>query len=257
MGIILYYKKGIISIKTKCDKVEKSDSKKTKKLHYDLTENYFKEISKNKMGYYDAKNVQKLKHTSQQYKIWQICISFLDSILKTNKKIEKIADIGCGIGDFTIDIANRYSNFNKIVGVDFLDEVIDLAEKNEKKYKKVTFVKENLLDLSFQDRSFDITLCINVIHHIYSKDLNKAINELARITDKYLIIEIRNKKNIFNFWYKYFSLPILYKKLPVYSSSIDELNKILNKEKFELKRVKGIYANTRICWRLLLMYKKV
>jgi len=271
VGIIFYNKKRIILIKDKkiykikakilrniivLDYVKKKSKNETKKIHYELTRNFFRKNAISQKGYYDAKNVNELKHDFKQNKMWEICTSFIDIIVNNKREYKNIIDVGCGIGDFTIDLVNRYSYFKKIVGIDFLDEVIDLAKKNANKCDKVTFLKGDMLNLPFENRSFDISICINVIHHIYIKDLELSIKELARITDKYMIIEIRNKKNIFNFWFKYFSLPILYKNLPVFSCSITELNEILKNYNFKLKNVKGIYPRTWICRRLLLIYKR-
>ncbi len=237
--------------------MRKSYSNEEKELHYKLIKDFFRETANNKLGYYDTKNVEKLTHDSQQNKILEICIKFLDKITKNCSELSKIIDLGCGIGDFTIDLAKRYPQFKEIIGIDFLDEAIELSKKYEKKFENVKFMKNDLLNLPFRDRSYDISVCINVIHHIHITDFEKALNELARITDKYLILEIRNKKNIFNFWYKYFALPILFRNLPVYSCSVTEVNNILKNQKFVLEMTKGIYSRTWICWRLLLIYKRV
>ena len=174
-----------------------------------------------------------------------------------NSKITKVIDVGCGIGDFTIDLAKRYPQLENVVGLDFIEEPLDIALKYRKQFDKVSFMKADLLNLPFDDRFFNITVCINTIHHVHIEDFEKAIQELARITDKYLILEIRNKKNILNFWYKYVSLPILYKDLPVTSCSISEVNDIIKNYNFKLQIARGISPLNRTCWRLLLLYKRI
>ncbi len=238
--------------------MKESNSSNEKNLHYKLTKDYFSEIAERKKGFYDAKNIDELTHSSSQKKFWKLVISILNKIMKDKEdEFLKIVDVGCGIGDFTVDLAKKFPQFKKIVGVDFLDEVIKIAEKNSNNFDKVKFVKEDLLKLSFENRAFDISLCINVIHHIYKSDFEKALKELSRITDKYLIFEIRNKKNIFNFWYKYFILPVFFKNLKIFSYSIGEVNEILKNEDFKLEMAKGIYSRTWICRRLLLVYKRI
>lgn len=234
-----------------------SKSSKGKKLHYKLTKQYFRKSAANKMGYYDAKTGRELKHDIKQRKIWEICNSILDEILQNNPEITKVTDVGCGIGDFTIDLAKRYPQFEKIVGIDFLKEPIDIARENAKQFDKVSFMKEDLLDLPFNDRFFDVTICINVLHHVYIEDLEKAVQELARVTDKYLILEIRNKKNIFNFWYKYILLPIFYRDLPIITCSISEVNDLIKNHSFKLQISRGIFPGSWVCRRLLLLYKRV
>lgn len=236
--------------------MRKSNSKEVKKLHYKLIKDFFRETANSKMGYYDTRNVEELTHDSQQNKIWDICIKFLEKITRNSSELSRIIDLGCGIGDFTIDLAKRYPQFKEIVGIDFLDEAIELSKKYEEKFENVKFMKKDLLNLPFKDRSYDISVCINVLHHIHKTDFEKALKELARISDKYLILEIRNKKNIFNFWYKFFVLPVLFRNLPVYSCSVTDVNKVLKNQKFNLEMSKGIYSRIWLCWRLLLIYKR-
>lgn len=228
-----------------------------KKLHYELVKNYFREIAIDKEGYYGIKVSGKLQHDKSQFKIRKICNSNLKKILHENPKISRVIDVGCGIGDFTIDLANRYPQFEKIVGIDFLQEPIDIALKNRKKFDNVSFIKTDLLDIPFEDRFFDVSICINTIHHVHTDDFVKAIKEFARVTDKYFILEIRNKKNIFNFWYKYIAVPILYKDLPVTSCSVSEINNMIKKYNFKLQGAEGRFSRDRFCWRLLLLYKKI
>jgi ubiquinone/menaquinone biosynthesis C-methylase UbiE len=234
----------------------KGKNPEEKKIHYKLTKDYFRESAIKNLGYYDAKCKSDLKHDSKQYKIWEICNSFIDKLIKNNEKISNVIDIGCGIGDFTIDLAKKYPTFKKIIGVDFLNETIDIARRDAEDCSQVSFEIKDLLKIDYDDRFFDVSICINVFHHIHCKDSEKAIMELSRISDKYVILEIRNKKNIFNFWYKYIIIPFLYKNLPVNSFSVSEVNNMFNKNNFELVYSKGIYPRIWICRRLILIYKR-
>lgn len=227
-----------------------------KKSHYELVKRYFRESAVKKKGYYDAKYREKLRYDPRELKIWDICFSIMDKILQNNTGIKRLIDVGCGIGDFTLDLAVKYSQFEKIVGIDFLKENVDIAYQKAEQFKNAFFFEADLLDIPFDDRSFDVTICINVLHHVHINDFNKAIRELARITEKYLILEIRNKKNIFNFWYKYIVIPLLFKDLPVYDCSTSEVNELI-KDHFKLQMARG---NLPVCWgcrRLVLVYKRI
>ena len=231
----------------------KSKSKKDKKIHYDLTKKFFLESAKYKKGFYDAKDKNKLIHDKKQNKIWEISKSLIDRLLKENK-ILKLIDIGCGIGDFTLDLAKEYNHFSEIYGIDFLKENIDIAKKNTN--KKIKFLEEDLKKLSFKDKYFDLSICINVLHHIHIDDIKEAVSEIARVSEKFIILEIRNRKNIFNFWFEYIALPLFYKNLPVYSYSINEINMIMEKNNFNFCQAKGIYPKTCLCRRLILLYER-
>ena len=227
-----------------------------KKSHYELVKHYFRKRAVERKGYYDAKHREKLGYDSRELKIWNICFSITDKILQNNTRIKRLIDVGCGVGDFTLDLAAKYSQFEKIVGVDFLKENVDIACQKAERNKNVSFFEANLPDMPFVDRSFDVTICINVLHHVHVDDFNKTIKELARVTDKYLILEIRNKKNIFNFWYKYIVIPLLFKDLPVCDCSTSEVDGLI-KDHFKLQMAKGNLPVSWGCRRLVIVYKRI
>lgn len=226
-----------------------------KKQHYEVTNEYYRKSALHRDGYYDAKKSGELKHETLQLKIWEIFASFLDKILCDNVGIVNIIDIGCGRGDFTTDLVERYPQFEEIIGLDVLRETIDIATENAKRFDKLSFIQANLLNIPFKDKNFDITICVNLLHHIHFDDLNKAIAELSRITDKYLILEIRNKKNVFNFWYKLMIL-LKFKYIHVYGNSVSEISALLKKHNFKFQMSKGIFSFKNACRRLVLVYKR-
>lgn len=219
---------------------------KDKKVHYNLVESYFRKNIFKKEGYYDK----------PLHRVYRKCTLLLDEITHNNE-IKKLIDVGCGVGTFTLEIKKNFPQINEIVGMDFLKEVIATAKEKAKEHNKVTFLEGNILDIPFENRAFDVTVCTNLIHHIYRDDFKKAIEELARITDKYLILEIVNRNNIFDFWYTYITIPIFYKDLPVNTNSISDVNDIINAHGFKLEKARGVFPINRLCRQLILVYKRV
>ena len=229
--------------------------KKDKKLHYRLTKKYFKKNAILKKGFYTSKCTEELKQQIRKRDMWGIYYSSLEEILKNNSDITSVIDVGCGMGNFTLELVNR-EQFKKIVGIDFLKETLRLACENEKLLERVSFIEGNLLNIPFNDRSFDITICLNVLHHIHAKDLSNALQELARITNKYLILEIRNERNIFNFWHNHLILPIFYKDLPIYTTSIIDVNDLMINHNFQLQTIRRKPLLSQICRRFVVTYKR-
>jgi len=235
---------------SKCSKLEKD-----KKLHYELTKKYFIKNASFREKYYITKNTEEIKKEIGKRDMWDIYSSSLDGILQNNSESKSVIDVGCGMGNFTLELVNR-EQFRRMVGIDFLKETLKLACENAKLFKRVTFIEGDLLNIPFNDRSFDITICLNVLHHIHAKDFGNAIQELARITNKYLILEIRNKRNIFNFWHNYITLPIFYKNLPIYTTSTSKVNSLMSNHNFQLQKVGRKVLLSQICGRLVLTYKR-
>lgn|GEM_PF-1197433 len=235
--------------------MKSSRSTESKKSHYELVKHYFKKNIVNRNGY-QAEYKNAIKKDRRRSKIQDICFSILDQIMQSESGVKKLIDVGCGVGDFTLDLAVKYSQFEKVVGIDFLKERVDIARQKVEQIKNVFFFEADLLDIPFVDRSFDMTICINVLHHVYIDDFSKAIRELARITGKYLILEIRNKKNIFNFWYKYVVIPLFYRDLPVYDISISEVCDLI-KNDYQLEMTRGVLSVDWGCRRLILVFKRI
>ncbi len=88
-------------------------------------------------------------------------------------------DVGCGICDHAIRLANR--GF-LVKAVDFSEYVLKEAEARIKAQgleTKIGIQREDILALSFEDKTFNYILCWGVLMHI--PDLEKAIEELTRV----------------------------------------------------------------------------
>lgn len=89
-------------------------------------------------------------------------------------------DVGCGMGG--IVLALRKLGF-KAWGT----EVSQFCLKNSPARKWIKFGE--ITDLSFKDKSFDVTLTVDVFCYLNKREQKKAIEELARVTKKFLFIE--------------------------------------------------------------------
>lgn len=78
-----------------------------------------------------------------------------------------IYDAGCGVGLFSLKIAEKF-NEAKITAVDFSDESIKILNNNlfEKKIKNVRTIIENIVDFIPGKFQFDRALCLDVLHYI-------------------------------------------------------------------------------------------
>jgi len=229
--------------------------KKNKTLHNKITKDYFKKSAAGKKGYYIEKSIDEVKYDLKKRKMWKIYVLVLEKLLQNDSKIINLLDAGCGMGNFTLELAVHNNKFKNIVGIDFLKETINLARENKKQFEKVTFLQGDLIKLPFCDKSFDVTFCLNVLHHIQKEDFNNAFRELARVTDKFLVVEIRNANNIFNFLYEKFLIPLFYRGLPLNSHSIKDINKLIN-QNFKINNIEGNFSNNWFCRRLVLTYKR-
>lgn len=109
---------------------------------------------------------------------YEQAINYITSILKAPKN-SIFLDAGCGNCAHSIRLANR--GFF-VQAIDFSEAVIEMARENVNAAgleEKISIKQENILNLPFENETFNYILCWGVLMHI--PDLDKAMVELTRV----------------------------------------------------------------------------
>jgi len=92
-----------------------------------------------------------------------------------------ILEVGCGTGIISLELAKTARN---VVGIDIAETALDfgrcLAESLG--YTNVEFKKGDAKNLEFNDESFNVVVCSEVLEHLL--DTEKAISEFHRVLNK-------------------------------------------------------------------------
>jgi len=214
---------------------------------------YFHRDALEYQQYYEGNDIEEIRRKLRRRNDWNTYTSVLDALFKNDDTIDSAIDIGCGIGNVLFELVWR-KKFATIVGVDFLRETMRIPHEQPRYFGSVQFLQGDVVHLPFTEKSFDLTICFNMLHHIYEDDVPKALEELARITKKYLLVEIRNKDNVLEPWYENRSLRKKYSQLPQYPLSLSEVQHILGYQGFTRERIKGRLPATWMCRRLVCVY---
>jgi demethylmenaquinone methyltransferase/2-methoxy-6-polyprenyl-1,4-benzoquinol methylase len=106
-------------------------------------------------------------------------------------------DVCCGTGISTAIICRKVSADAKVFGVDFADEMLEIArQKLGRLYTNVTFLPGDAVDLNFADNSFDIITIVFGIRNIFDRE--KALKEFFRVSKpngKLVIMELSYPRN--------------------------------------------------------------
>lgn len=93
-----------------------------------------------------------------------------------------LLDIGCGNGFFTYYLEKSFDT----VALDFS---YSMLKRNASKMKLCGSAAE----LPFKNRSFDITFCSNLLHHLDEPEV--AVSEMKRVSRRYVVISEPNRNN--------------------------------------------------------------
>lgn len=106
-----------------------------------------------------------------------------------------VADIGCGIGYFTIPAARIIGDKGKVFALDLSQEMLEETKRYaaDNKLANIEFLRSDEYSLPLQDKSISYCFSCNVLHEI--RDLKRFIKELNRVLMKngrLVIIEWNN-----------------------------------------------------------------
>lgn len=104
------------------------------------------------------------------------------SRLVPESKRDRALDYGCGSGDFTSVLKDKFS---LVVGYDFAEKVLEIAEKQQSNGTKFTADKRVLWDNSL----YDMILSVSVLQDFNYQELNDVVRELSLllVSNGYLV----------------------------------------------------------------------
>jgi len=111
-------------------------------------------------------------------------IEFLTTMRYIEKYLkpgDKVIEIGAATGRYSHALARMgYA----VDAVELLEHHIEIFRKNTQPDENVTITQGNAMDLSgFQDNTYDITLLLGPLYHLYNQeDKRQAISEAIRVT---------------------------------------------------------------------------
>jgi ubiquinone/menaquinone biosynthesis C-methylase UbiE len=117
----------------------------------------------------------------------------MESSKRIAKEVKKIAapgmtilDVGCGAGHYLRSLRRELGDSFSYVGTDATAHYIELARKAFANDAKATFRKSDVFALDFEDSSFDVVICNNLLLHLPSID--RPLKELTRVARRNLIV---------------------------------------------------------------------
>ncbi len=98
----------------------------------------------------------------------------------TPSKDERVLDLGCGWGTFTVSLAK---SCKEAVGLDYSQKSVDFCRSFAQKMQldNLSFVKADASDSGFPDSYFDVVIAADLFEHLYPEVSEKTIRDSFRI----------------------------------------------------------------------------
>jgi ubiquinone/menaquinone biosynthesis C-methylase UbiE len=130
-----------------------------------------------------------------QKRIRRTVETILDARVDDAPPLRRLLDAGCGRGDFTLALADRYPQLEEISGCDFSPELLELARASAADRPRVRFSTGELGTLPYAALGMDASVCLNVLHHVPHDKLQASLSDLARVSAHTLVLEIKNARS--------------------------------------------------------------
>lgn len=112
-------------------------------------------------------------------------VEFITTMKYVNKYLKKgmrVLEVGAGTGRYSLTIAEK--GF-QVDAVELIQHNIDILKSKINKNYNIDVRRGNAIDLScYEDETFDITLVLGPLYHLFNDDKKQAISEAIRVTKK-------------------------------------------------------------------------
>jgi ubiquinone/menaquinone biosynthesis C-methylase UbiE len=99
-----------------------------------------------------------------------------------------ILDVGCGVGHYLRSLRRELGSGFDYTGVDIAPHHLALAKKAFARDTRACFEEADLFSLRYQDDSFDIAICTNLMQNLPS--IVRPLAELVRVCRKVAIVRL-------------------------------------------------------------------
>jgi ubiquinone/menaquinone biosynthesis C-methylase UbiE len=113
-------------------------------------------------------------------------IELVRSLIPSN--VKSLLDAGCGNGVLVNRLKEVAPDIRELHGVD--------RSKTALRYVKVAKTEASIDSLPFDDRRFEMVVALEVIEHLPQTVYMKALKELSRVAQRYILITVPNDQNI-------------------------------------------------------------
>lgn len=126
-----------------------------------------------------------IRRTNLRFGGYPLVLGYLHHFLPhLSRRPITLLDVATASADIPRVIATWARNHNlpmRIVGLDFSEEILDLARSGIASYSEVTLLRGNALALPFPDDAFDVVISGLALHHFTFDEAIRVLREIDRV----------------------------------------------------------------------------
>lgn len=135
----------------------------------------------------DPSDYQKLMAQSLLWVSKKWAKTIFDFAIRSEKRVSKILDVGCGPGQVTILLAQKFKQAGlepEIIGIDISEKAIALAKEDANKFEvgsMIDFRLKNTTTLPFNESEFDLVMATALFAFLDEEELKSFFTETYRV----------------------------------------------------------------------------
>ena len=118
---------------------------------------------------------------------------------------QNILEIGCGIGTFSRNLAQRCKS---VTALDLSPKMLETAKNLSKSQTNINFQLADILETQFPDESFETIVSIATFHHLPLEKVLPKLKKALKIGGKLIILDVLQVKSLVDFAWGSVALPV-------------------------------------------------
>jgi len=98
-----------------------------------------------------------------------------------NLDVDGVLEVGCNVGN-QLQLLKKMGHTN-LWGIELQSHVVEIARKRT---RFINIAKGSAFDIPYKDNFFDLVFTSGLLMHIQPDDINKALDEIYRCTNRYI-----------------------------------------------------------------------
>jgi len=131
--------------------------------------------------YTDRNNVDLQEMRNKYMKNYGVKREQMNKEILSDLHFDKILEVGTNVGNQLLVL--QHMGYKNLWGIEVSDYAFQEAKK---KTLNMNLVKASAFDIPFKDKYFDLVFTSGVLIHISPDDINKALDEIYRVSRKYI-----------------------------------------------------------------------